>query len=147
MTVVDQTSEASEKIAETKQLIAPSLRFPINSLQLRNRCSKPSSCKFEAASALTVAIRTIPAAREEPHLSLQSWSGGKRDPGEPLMLNVLVRPQPAAVAAVSALAATVGKTSSEPGSKDRCWQQTSDAGSVRKASDLHLPLAPSVRQR
>src|SRR3989454_9820456 len=35
------------------------------------------------------------------------------DRGEPLMLNVSVRPQPAAVAAVSALAATAGKTSSD----------------------------------
>src|SRR5260370_30209038 len=37
----------------------------------------------------------------------------KRDRGGPLMLNVSVRPQPAAVAAVSALAATAGKTSSD----------------------------------
>ena len=35
------------------------------------------------------------------------------DRGEPLMLNVSVRPQPAAVAAVSPLAATAGKTSSD----------------------------------
>src|SRR6266436_6114071 len=37
----------------------------------------------------------------------------ERDRGEPLMLNMSVRPQPAAVAAVSALAATAGKTSSD----------------------------------
>src|SRR6266540_6272490 len=49
--------------------------------------------------------------KEEPHPGLQHCFGGKRDRGEPLMLNVSVRPQPAAVAAVSALAATAGKTS------------------------------------
>src|SRR6266511_3047500 len=43
--------------------------------------------------------------KEEPHPGLQHCFGGKRDRGEPLMLNVSVRPQPAAVAAVSALAA------------------------------------------
>jgi RNA polymerase sigma-70 factor (ECF subfamily) len=51
--------------------------------------------------------------KEEPHPGLQHCFGGKRDRGEPLMLNVSVRPQPAAVAAVSALAATAGKTSSD----------------------------------
>src|SRR5262249_27293183 len=40
-------------------------------------------------------------------------STGKVIEGEPHMLNVPVRPQPAAVAAVSALAATVGETSSD----------------------------------
>src|SRR6266478_3935425 len=45
--------------------------------------------------------------KEEPHPGLQHCFGGKRDRGEPLMFNVSVRPQPAAVAAVSALAATV----------------------------------------
>src|SRR5438876_7768867 len=39
--------------------------------------------------------------KEEPHPGLQHCFGGKRDRGEPLMLNVSVRPQPAAVAAVS----------------------------------------------
>src|SRR5437667_462280 len=51
--------------------------------------------------------------KEEPYPGLQHCLGGKRDRGEPLMLNVSVRPQPAAVAAVSALAATAGKTSSD----------------------------------
>src|SRR5215831_12288210 len=51
--------------------------------------------------------------KEEPHPGLQHCFGGKRDRGEALMLNVSVRPQPAAVAAVSALAATAGKTSSD----------------------------------
>jgi hypothetical protein len=37
----------------------------------------------------------------------------ERDRGEPPMLNASVRPQPTAVAAVSALAATAGKTSSD----------------------------------
>src|SRR5262245_54083767 len=37
----------------------------------------------------------------------------ERDRGEPLMLNLSVRPQPAAAAAVSALAATAGETSSD----------------------------------
>jgi RNA polymerase sigma-70 factor (ECF subfamily) len=54
-----------------------------------------------------------PLKKEEPHPGLQHCFGGKRDRGEPLMLNVSVRPQPAAVAAVSALAATAGKTSSD----------------------------------
>src|SRR6266404_9166190 len=45
--------------------------------------------------------------KEEPHPGLQHCFGGKRDRGGPLMFNVSVRPQPAAVAAVSALAATV----------------------------------------
>src|SRR5262245_29579870 len=43
----------------------------------------------------------------------QHCFGGKRDRGEPIMLNVPVRPQPAAVAAVSARAATAGKISSD----------------------------------
>jgi hypothetical protein len=51
--------------------------------------------------------------KEEPHPGLQHCFGGKRDRGEPLMLNVSVRPQPAAVAAVSALAGTSGETSSD----------------------------------
>src|SRR6266550_1147844 len=51
--------------------------------------------------------------KEEPHPGLQHCFGGKRDRGEPLMLNVSVRLQPAAVAAVSALAATAEKTSSD----------------------------------
>src|SRR6478672_6759054 len=51
--------------------------------------------------------------KEEPHPDLQHCFSGKRDRGESLMLNVSVRPQPAAVAAVSALAATAGKTSSD----------------------------------
>src|SRR6266487_6174726 len=54
-----------------------------------------------------------PPEKEEPHPGLQHCFGGKRDRGEPLMLNVSVRPQPAAVAAVSALAAPAGKTSSD----------------------------------
>jgi hypothetical protein len=40
-------------------------------------------------------------------------SAGKVIEGEPLMPNVSVRPQPAAVAAVSAFAATAGKSSSD----------------------------------
>src|SRR5215468_10964919 len=51
--------------------------------------------------------------KEEPHPRLRLCFGGKRDRGEPHMLNVSIRPQPAAVAAVSALAATVGETSSD----------------------------------
>ena len=51
--------------------------------------------------------------KEEPHPGLQHCFGGKRDRGEPLMLNVSVRPQPAAVAVVSALAGTSGETSSD----------------------------------
>src|SRR6266511_1167166 len=51
--------------------------------------------------------------KEEPHPCLPLCFGGRRDRGEPLMLNVSVRPQPAAVAAVSALAATAGETSSD----------------------------------
>src|SRR5258707_4476432 len=51
--------------------------------------------------------------KEEPHPGLQHCFGGKRDRGGPLMLNVSVRPQPAAVGAVSPLAATAGKTSSD----------------------------------
>ena len=50
--------------------------------------------------------------KEEPHPGLQHCFGGNVIE-EPLMLNVSVRPQPAAVAAVSALAATAGKTSSD----------------------------------
>src|SRR5262249_11429785 len=51
--------------------------------------------------------------KEEPHPRLRLCFDGKCDRGEPLMLNVSVRPQLAAVAAVSALAATVGETSSD----------------------------------
>src|SRR5260370_14988599 len=65
--------------------------------------------------------------KEEPHPGLQHCFGGKRDRGEPLMLNVSVRPQPAAVAVVSALAGTSGETSSDEflveiaaGSKPQC---------------------------
>jgi RNA polymerase sigma-70 factor, ECF subfamily len=50
---------------------------------------------------------------EEPHPGLQHCFGGNVIEGEPLMLNMSVRPQPAAAAAVSALAATAGKTSSD----------------------------------
>ena len=65
------------------------------------------------------------------------------------MLNVSVRPQPAAVAAVSALAATAGKTSSDEILVEQiaAGSKTSDAGSVRQASDLRLPLASSARQQ
>ena len=44
---------------------------------------------------------------------LPLWFAGKRDRGEPLMLNVSLRPQPAAIAGVSALAGTSGETSSD----------------------------------
>jgi RNA polymerase sigma-70 factor (ECF subfamily) len=46
-------------------------------------------------------------------LSPRIVSAGKVIEGEPLMPNVSVRPQPAAVAAVSAFAATAGKSSSD----------------------------------
>ena len=51
--------------------------------------------------------------KEEPDPCIPLCFGGNVIEGEPLMLNVSVRPQPAAVAAVSALAATAGKTSSD----------------------------------
>src|SRR6516164_2997150 len=51
--------------------------------------------------------------KEEPHHRLRLCLNGKRDQGEPLMLNMSVRPQPAAVAGMSALAATAGETSSD----------------------------------
>jgi hypothetical protein len=51
--------------------------------------------------------------KEEPHPHLALCFRGKRDRGEPLMLNVSIRPQPAAIAAVSALAGTAGETSSD----------------------------------
>src|SRR5262249_6189803 len=51
--------------------------------------------------------------KEEPHPHLPLCFGGKRDRGEPLMLNVSIRPQPAAIVAVSALAGTAGETSSD----------------------------------
>src|SRR5262249_52752697 len=50
---------------------------------------------------------------EEPHPCRTLCFGGKRDRGEPLMLNVSIRPQPAAIAALSALAGTAGETSSD----------------------------------
>src|SRR6516162_978350 len=51
--------------------------------------------------------------KKEPHPCLPLCFDGKRDRGEPLMLNVSLRPQPAAIAAVSALAGTSGETSSD----------------------------------
>src|SRR6516165_1520988 len=51
--------------------------------------------------------------KKEPHRCLPLCFDGKRDRGEPLMLNVSLRPQPAAIAAVSALAGTSGETSSD----------------------------------
>jgi RNA polymerase sigma-70 factor, ECF subfamily len=51
--------------------------------------------------------------KEEPDPCIPLCFGGNVIEGEPLMLNVSVRPQPAAVAAVSALAATAGETSSD----------------------------------
>src|SRR6516162_1926622 len=51
--------------------------------------------------------------KKEPHPCLPLCFDGKRDRGEPLMLNVSLRPQPAAIAAVSALARTSGETSSD----------------------------------
>src|SRR5262249_47959309 len=51
--------------------------------------------------------------KKEPHPCLPLCFDGKRDRGEPLMLNVSLRPQPAAIAAVSAPAGTSGETSSD----------------------------------
>src|SRR5215475_5342412 len=51
--------------------------------------------------------------KEEPHPRLRLCFDGKCDRGEPHMLNVSIRPQPAALAAVSALAATAAETSSD----------------------------------
>jgi RNA polymerase sigma-70 factor (ECF subfamily) len=51
--------------------------------------------------------------KKEPHPCLPLCFDGKRDRGEPLMLNASLRPQPAAIAAVSALAGTSGETSSD----------------------------------
>src|SRR5499427_6508823 len=51
--------------------------------------------------------------KEEPHHRLRLCFDGKRDRGEPLMPNMSVRPQPAAVAGMSAPAATAGETSSD----------------------------------
>src|SRR4029453_16761860 len=48
--------------------------------------------------------------KEEPHPCLPLCLGGNGDGGNPLILNVFFRPNRAAVAAVSALAATAGKT-------------------------------------
>jgi len=51
--------------------------------------------------------------KKEPHPCLPLCFDGKRDRGEPLMLNASLRPQPAAIASVSALAGTSGETSSD----------------------------------
>src|SRR2546430_8055855 len=51
--------------------------------------------------------------KEEPHPGLQHCFGGKRDRGEPLMLNVSVPPQPAGLAAVAALAGASRGTSAD----------------------------------
>src|SRR5262249_51484767 len=51
--------------------------------------------------------------KKEPHPCLPLCFDGKRDRGEPLMLNVSLRPQPAAIAAVSVPAGTSGETSSD----------------------------------
>src|SRR6516165_9841888 len=51
--------------------------------------------------------------KKEPHPCLPLCFDGKRDRGQPLMLNVSLRPQPAAIAVVSALAGTSGETSSD----------------------------------
>jgi hypothetical protein len=65
------------------------------------------------------------------------------------MLNVSIRPQPAAIAAVSALAGTAGETSSDEILLEQIAAGSKPAmkGSVRQASNLRLPLAPSVRQQ
>src|SRR5215470_12702282 len=51
--------------------------------------------------------------KKEPHPCLPLCFDGKRDRGEPLMLNASLRPQSAAIASVSALAGTSGQTSSD----------------------------------
>jgi hypothetical protein len=85
--------------------------------------------------------------KQEPHPGLQHCFGGKRDRGEPLMLNVSVRPQPAAVAAVSALAATAGKTSSDEILVEQIAAGSKPAMQALFARHRTYVLASSARQQ
>src|SRR5438876_7962278 len=87
-------------------LQASSLRgFQRSTVATRTIFRDPLHCREKHEQKTVFCSRRL--KKEEPHPGLQHCFGGKRDRGEPLMLNVSVRPQPAAVAAVSALAATV----------------------------------------
>src|SRR5262249_8359656 len=74
-------------------------------------------CGLGATWVNLLTARWFPVRREkkneEPYPCFPLWFGGKRDRGEPHMLNVSIRPQSAVVAAVSAIAATAGETSSD----------------------------------
>jgi RNA polymerase sigma-70 factor, ECF subfamily len=106
---------AGWRIAETKQFIAV--------LKFTNQQSAAAQSILEALEASLHGFECHRQLRLELYSAVAlkrgtaSWSPAlfrrERDRGEPFMLKVSVRPQPAAVAAVSALAATAGKTSSD----------------------------------
>jgi len=72
-----------------------------------------AAAKWFALAGFGLGPAAFSKKKEEPHPHLPLCFGGKRDRGEPLMLNVSIRPQPAAIVAVSALAGTAGETSSD----------------------------------
>ena len=128
-------------------LQASSLRgFQRSTVATRTIFRDPLHCREKHEQKTVFCSRRL--KKEEPHPGLQHCFGGKRDRGEPLMLNVSVRPQPAAVAAVSALAATAGKTSS-----DEILVEQIAAGSKPAMQALfarhrtYVYLASSVRQQ
>jgi Sigma-70 region 2 len=119
MTIVDPNAmtamwERDRRINKTKQLIArQSLKFTNQPSAAAQSIARNSGSEFACKRHRQLRLELYSAAALGTAPPSSALVRRERDRGEPLMLNVSVRPQPAAVAAVSALAATAEKTSSD----------------------------------